>query len=316
MRQFLINTFKFIGLATLLYLGFMLIISSTTKLTPKVEKVFYPTERMQGSTYDRTRDLNRWLTEPQSDKPKVLLIGASSCYRNIDPEILDEIIGINSFNAGSAGMNTALEYHILESLTSNFKFDAVVLELCPLVWNLKRSSSYQDWIINAENPLKSYVWDITKGINRTKEYIYYTYRVVKHLNPLSRRNPRPYLDKKTKYISKGFDCIDEEPNYLTNYQDMNLSWSDENWEYLQKIIALGEERGFETIAISSPTRDLEYDLASVSELDITHLDFNQKQFELSWFQDELHMNCDGAHAYSEVVARELKKHFTSQFRSE
>ncbi len=309
MKSFLINTWKFIGLAVMLYVVFMFFISSTTQVTPKIEKLFYPSERMQGSTYERTSELNAWLEEDNTttqDTPKVLLIGASSCYRNIYPALLDDALNINSFNAGSAGMNTALEYHIVESITSEHKIDAIILELCPLVWNLKRSSSFQDWIINSQNPLENYVLDIARGINRTKEYVYYFYRVVKYLNPIAKRNPRPYLDKTTKYVGKGFDCIDETPSYKPNYQNMELDWSDENWAYLNKIIELNRERGIKTIALSSPTRDLIYDLSKISDLNISHIDMNKSEFQMEWFQDELHMNCEGAHMYTTELANQLK----------
>lgn len=63
----------------------------------------------------------------------VLFCGASLCYRSFDTDILDNELGLNTFNSGSSSQNIDTTYYIIKEAIDTYQIKKVVLEISPIM---------------------------------------------------------------------------------------------------------------------------------------------------------------------------------------
>ena len=296
-KQLFIHTLYMV----IVFTGLMFCISSTTFFTSRIETLAGLSGWEQGATFERTGDLNEWL-ENDINESRLLLIGASSSFRNINPFIVDSLLGVNSFNAGSPGMSVGVAYYLVESISKEIELDLVVLDINPLVWGSYRTRTIDDWILNSKDPFKNYIVHLTLNRGYFKQYILLYYRFIKYLNPLSKRKALSF-DKSRKYIGKGMECLDKTDfNYL--YQDRSIEWSDDNLLHLTKFNELSKKRNFELNLLITPVIDIKIDLSEIKQYKniIHNMNNYQSKYKKEWFNDEVHLNCIGASKYSIILS--------------
>ncbi|NBH28803.1 hypothetical protein D3Z60_24490 [Lachnospiraceae bacterium] len=63
----------------------------------------------------------------------VLFIGASLCYRSLDTQILDESLGMNTFNLGTSSQDMDASYYLIKDAIKRYNVRHIYLELSPVI---------------------------------------------------------------------------------------------------------------------------------------------------------------------------------------
>lgn len=67
------------------------------------------------------------------DNIDVLFSGASLCYESFDIGVLDEKLGVNTFNAGSSSQDLDASYTLIKECIDNYDVNQIYLELSPIM---------------------------------------------------------------------------------------------------------------------------------------------------------------------------------------
>ncbi len=63
----------------------------------------------------------------------ILFSGASLCYRSFDTQVLDERLGVNTFNVGSSSQDLDASYYLIKDAVNRYDLDHIYLELSPVM---------------------------------------------------------------------------------------------------------------------------------------------------------------------------------------
>ncbi|MEG0586052.1 MAG: hypothetical protein RR504_06660 [Christensenellaceae bacterium] len=215
----------------------------------------------------------------QEDNIDVVFLGASHTYRTFDPAVLDEELGVNTFNAGSSSQRAIDSYFLLKELLSINAPKQVVFELPYHNFNVfykdnKRDISPVPFFILYDymkpsvnkvqyfaNGLSSDYWaDILFQSYRYKadfkpEYVKNSIRE-KVIEPDYKNYAYPEYPNE-KYTGKGF--VYGNAGFLPNNIGMvsPYPWSNERIDgeavsYFEKIVDLCNEHGTELILVTAP----------------------------------------------------------------
>lgn len=85
--------------------------------------------------YDDTASYTRVMMHELYSQKKidVLFCGASLAYRSFDTKLLDEQLGVNTFNAGSSSQSIDVTYYLIKEAARTSEIKRVVLELSPIM---------------------------------------------------------------------------------------------------------------------------------------------------------------------------------------
>lgn len=176
----------------------------------------------------------------EQDNIDVLFVGSSHCYRSFIPEILDEKLGCNTFNAGTSAQNLDGSYMIIKEAAKYNDIDHIYLELYYNVSNnvyKERTELTQTYII-ADYLRPSF--DKIRYLLNASSKKYYSNSFV-----LARRNWTRFFDadavrqlilKKNTDIYKNFlyDDITSEREWYSGKGYVANNEVIENWDYFDE----------------------------------------------------------------------------------
>lgn len=286
MKKFISHILKISFFSVIILLGTFLLISISTKFTKKIESSLFQFGTLNGKLKERSIMFKEWVNIESENK--ILFLGSSTMYRNYNPEFLPK--NYDGFNLGTPGMNIKIQEEVVNSfLDSNI--DVFVLEVTPILWNLKRYETRKNWIQDWVNPKDKVVRKIAFESKRLKEYFQYLYSLTKfHV-------PSKYYPLKSENLSqlskKGSDCITEAKPFEFSYQDHVLKLSKEN---LSSLINLSRIKKKKILFVINPNRELNYTL---NNFPVNVFDFNDFiKLNNEHFNDEVHLNCSGLNQFS------------------
>lgn len=76
----------------------------------------------------------------EQDNIDILFVGSSLCYKGFIPEIFDEKLGLNTFNAGTSGQHLDGSYMVIKEAAKYHDIKHIYLEL---YHNIARSTPYK-----------------------------------------------------------------------------------------------------------------------------------------------------------------------------
>ena len=277
----------------------LVLIALSTNLTLKLEQKSFGHMTHWGSSWERITEFEKWATSP-SAKPRGLIIGSSTAYRNLNPYIFESQTGVNWFNYGSSGQSPAISLTLLQHAFERCHFNYVVFDIYGPVVQLEGLESAHDLIYNS----KLNFWLKTKlvcGYPEGKLWLRYLYFYTKQLVP-----SRAYVIEDPKngtYLKKGFVCSNQPA--LKQYKKAPERYKVPDFPELSKIAALCKAHGSKLILNISPSLEGSFSLpAAFKKYPIIQV----KSFHNpAHFYDTHHMTCEGANLYSEQVARKLLK---------
>jgi len=284
----------------------------------------------------------------QRENIDVVFLGASHAYRSFDTRILDEQLGMNTFNMGSSSQSVKDSYFLLREMYSHHLPRYCILEMSWARYNIydfssNATSSYilydyfrpsvnklyyffsafnEQTAINAVLPFRRYpITAPSKYLENikakmTKEYFGCSYSVAAYDN-------EHYAGKGYVYRNKGFSRGNV--GKVEPYTWSNLNINNEAVYYFDKIYKLCEENGTELILVTAPVplasvaavgnyQEAHEFLDSLAEkYGLVHYDFNLAKKALfenrdEYFYDSGHMSGLGANVFSNKVAGILLSH--------
>ncbi len=292
-------------LGLVLLIGILLILSIiaySTNYTFLLEKLTFGNTNQWGSNYERSVDFISW-TE-KHDRPKGLILGSSTAYRNINPFILDSITKIDWYNLGNSSQTIDISNKLLGIALSKTKLDYVLLDLYPM---LKKGDDYEsafDWIKNSTFTDEEKFKFLCSVDLDTKIISQYLYRSIKNKIP----SVKIVVDEPLNgnYLGKGFVCSDKllaleadtfskSTNHISIDNNLTTLIKICKKENIQLIISLTPELG----------KSNKLDLKENHFIVINNDDFILASKSYHYYYDSHHLTCEGSRVFSEVLARKL-----------
>lgn len=261
-----------------------------------------------------------------------IICGASHAIRALDPRILDECMGVNSYNLSGSLLSMQGRYFLLQKELARNPVKTVVLELsCNTMQRDAESSFEGDYYVLArcDTIFERYAY-MFSAIPAKKYGLVYYYDLSAGIKYLAHQITGDHWTY-DKYGWKGFYPWQEEPTDLSrtteelaqiyNTQTVGGEIQEENREYVDKIIALCKAQNVRLILITTPIskqRICEYSDLDVyrayyaqlaEENGVPFYDFNllkdrDNDFtDEASFSDDFHMSEDGAAAFSARFAQ-------------
>lgn len=259
------------------------------------------------------------------DRVDVVFIGPSFTYSLANPAILWDDYGIASFNLGVSGQDTEAAYtSILEVLKTQtpevvmVDFSATMTEGYQVESNRYRNMlAYR---LSKEN--YELIDKLTETFDEKKDFLLRWPIVHTRYKELQRYDFEQYMPS---IYTLGF-CYDWTimswmPDFTVLYSKEQTPISPINQEFVDKIVALSQERGF-SVVFYLPALDRGEDTqrifngveAYMDEIGVTYLDFARNAAEIGIdyqtdFIDHGHSNYTGAKKLTDYIGRFLAENF-------
>lgn len=274
------------------------------------------------------------------DNIDAVFLGSSHTYKSLDPDLADEIIGINTFNAGSSvqGMNTS--YYLLREIMEYHKLKTVYLDTNPAVARVKANdinifyiSDYMKF--DSKNKLEL----LKSGGNESILNGYITFRrnftnlnIIANLKsrktPLSDYSSVTYENE--EYRGDGFvysnGCNPITEKNIKNQKRYDFSDKvpvGENYrEYMEKIIELCKKNDIKLVLLEHPmlrkntdslvgyANYVSYMYGIAEKYGIEYWNFNLYKGDIgitdSDYLDITHLNGEGAEKYTKAFSQVAK----------
>lgn len=251
----------------------------------------------------------------------VLILGSSRAHHHYVPEIIDSVLGKESYNAGYDGNGVILAYPILAHVTERHKPDIVIFEI----------SRGFDITVNAEDK------NNTRYISRLKPF----YRIPQVAEAIKAVSLDDYVQVHSGFYRYNSNFIHMLMDNLLpmkmdpmGYQALSGTYAKDKMRlpynkksvdslkihYLKELAAFGEQNRMKMVWILSPQfyeeveEHKDYDIAKriAAKYNIPFLDYYVDSSFVGHrelFRDATHMNDKGARLYSEKVAEDIKDLF-------
>lgn len=221
-----------------------------------------------------------------------VFIGSSHSYCTFDPEIIDTILGTNSWQMGTPLQHYDTSYYVLREVLNSQKPKTVVLELYWDVlkdeFEMKQANSFFEVLKNQS--LKDEYIKKVFPINEKVKYKllpiryqqdYFAYESNEIQNKLEEKygvhkKATPVVEGTEYYRSKGYtycDVIMPENEY--NETNQFKGYDGENWEfnkvqkkYIEKIIDLCKKEGINLYFVTAPVANVSMEY--IENYDIIH----------------------------------------------
>lgn len=296
MNKFIVNTIKllFAGCSIAFIIPFFVAIS--THWTPKIENLTFGHITYFGNSYERSLDYRNWIKSP--NRPKGLILGSSTAYRNINSQILTSETNINWFNLGSTGQSPNISIILFKDLLRKAHIDYLLFDLYSEIYDNSGQESAFDLINNSTFPLsiKLRLFFVKPDFKLSQRLIYrhlqatFGGRVFRFESKnngtylLGGSTYSPYIKSKTFHDNK----LKLPQLKLNNDLKEIISICNKNKIKLILNIApiIGKKSRFE---IKSPNILINDDLNKKTE----------------WFYDDHHMHGQGSIEYTRSIARKM-----------
>lgn len=278
----------------------------------------------------------------------ILFVGSSHCYRSINPQIMDEELGVNTFNAGTSSQMLDGSYMVIKEAARYNEIDHVYLELyynCAFTTYKTRSQLTQTYIIS--DYLKpsldkfQYILNASSKDHYVNSFILARRNWFKFFeedyirNLIIQKNTDDYKNYEYTYVTrdlewyagKGFVAnkeIVENWNYFsrTGYNKINFDNATDDWiNTLGDIIAFCDKKGISLTLIVAPMSN--YLLAGsenydeyvklvndlIADTDVDYYDFNLCKEE--YFPNTSYLFKDTDHLNSDGA--EIFSHILADF---
>lgn len=265
----------------------------------------------------------------------ILFIGSSRTHTTINPDIIDSITGLKSYNAGVEGGNLfEFELTLNGYLYHHPPPKLLVLTIDPFSFNSDREMFFPFQYFNVlDNP------EVKKVFKNNKEYKYFFIKYMPFLRiiyyddytkslafrGLLGQNELSHLNfYETKgFASNGFQCVDTAESLL-KLQKVNID--KEYVEKLQNIIETCRKRNIQLFFTYAPEFDFRlqasfsnfssflqqvYSLARINNIPFFREDSLSMNNKPCLFANYGHVNTNGAIVYSEILGKRLSDSLSS-----
>lgn len=268
----------------------------------------------------------------------ILFCGASHCQLGIDPEIMDEQFGMNTFNAGSSsqGLATSLAlikeaaaYHDLQQVYVDLDY-SIVTRTLPNLESIYIISDYMtpslrkaEYLLNATS--KEYYVNSFMPLHKGRGYTKDPQKIMELVKKKQTEGYRDYTEIDSSYAGKGHiasrTVIEDGSLWsMQSPETVDFSIPSDQQEYLKQIILFCKERDIELTFISIPVTDFHLSFVTnydeyiqtikdfLRDYDVEYVDFNLCRTDISgidsdsYYNDDNHLNTNGANVFGRCFA--------------
>lgn len=262
-----------------------------------------------------------------------IVCGASHAMRGFKPDVIDEKLGVNSYNLSCSRMTMQGRYELLKLELERNPVKTLVMELSYDSLTRDRDEEGPEGDIYLLGKLDSFGSRMKYFFSavRLKDYgrMYYNY-IDNGINCLKKVIRGTWTDKNEK-LSKGYAAYKRENTDLNERLDkiyrthtFSEKICDENMEYFQKIIDLCNENDIELVMVTTPLSKVtvcrygnldvfrEYYQDIAAENGLVYYDFNllkckeEKLPDSSAFFDKFHLGNEGAQTFTELFTEVMQ----------
>ena len=276
----------------------------------------------------------------------MMYIGSSLTYRHINPEVVDSVTSLRSFNLGAAGMENPETWYVVEKvidyLSKRKKPDYLVIEVQGFGHiskrNLRSSKSiyYQDhrrflaaqenffnhnwtdahhyFLTFLSNELK---WDGVmvqmRARNENEERFQERKSEIGQMMgyyPLDFETERPYLIRNEAFQSDPSELTERTNQIAEEYAEGTTDYTEAELDLNYRIAELCRSNGIEPIFLKPPRKTgilgLFNALEDVHKIDLANPAEFPEFYDQAYSFDRGHMTSEGAHLFSLTLAERIK----------
>jgi hypothetical protein len=257
----------------------------------------------------------------------VIFIGDCEVYENFSPVTLWEKYGITSFIRGSAQQLIWHSYYLLEETLKYEKPKVVVFNVLSMKYDEPQKEAYNRMALDAMPLSLTKLKAIQASMMQDEEFITYLFPILRYHSRWSELTGEDfkYLLKKEPISHNGYLMrVDSKPmttippaKKLPNYQ-----FSENCYDYLDKMVSLCKENGIELVLIKAPTlyphwyAEWDEQIKKYAEENalsyLNFLDYTDEigiDFSMDTYDAGLHLNLFGAEKMSEYFGEILVERY-------
>ncbi len=246
----------------------------------------------------------------------VIFIGDCEVYENFSPAILWEEYGINSYIRGSAQQLIWQSYYLMEETLQYETPDVIVFNVLSMKYDEPQKESYNRMTLDGMKWSMSKVNSICASMTDEESFVEYVFPILRYhsrWNQLTEDDITYYFGKDDVTFNGYYMRVDvlAAEDVPSGRALADYTFSDIDYEYLDKMTELCEENGVELVLIKAPSLypewydewdtqieeyAKEHNLKYYNFLEITDeigLDFTQDTYDAG-----LHLNLSGAEKLS------------------
>ncbi len=304
MKKLLLNIIRLAGFFILFYISVNILIAASTAFTPKVEKLLLKFSAISEYETRRIKELDEWMQQDESRKTG-LILGSSTAYMNINPQILSAQTGIDFFNCGSNCQAINYSCIILKHVLAKHKPDYILLDVYPGMWNTITTEAPTEWVVNYHSPHHAFILRMVSAEHSVILWNHYFYSMIKRCMPFAK-----YMEAETmehsKYIGNGHVCFEDAiADYKAVYREYT-SIKIDNAIALNEIERLCKDNNI-TLIILMPKMINTYVRKDIIKTTAHFIDVENVADE-TYYRDSHHMHCDGAERFSYWLAKRVNEY--------
>lgn len=273
----------------------------------------YLTNHVKSGDTKRTNDL------VMNDTHDVLILGSSRARHHYDTPFLSDTLGLDVYNAGYDGNGVVLAYGILEMILDRYQPKMIIYDVEPAfdINVYAEDNNHKRYIAR----LKPYyrnkaVGDIIEDVSTDEWYKVHSGMMRYNMNLLTMLTEGM---RNSKDGNNGYSPLqgiyDREPAKADNKTEIDTF----KLKYIDKLIALAKTRQIPIVMIASPkygqanSTDIEPVKNLCAERCVTFLDYYadaEFQSHKEWFKEPMHLNAEGARAFSKNIIMCLQIKYT------
>ncbi len=283
------------------------------------------------NVFDKHRDAKNWDYIYNKDyNIDILLMGSSLTFTSLNPNIIDSVVGYNSFNLGSSSQNIIQTYYNLIEVLKYKKIKLVVLDVNTIITNdVKIGFIYNNLsgMYFSENKINSFLNSINQNsisniVNSSELSIFEEWSSIICLILKEKFNWKNevktfndiFLGDKNIIHTKGFFnrdrtiCLDDY-NKAKNKIKINKKISFKNKLFFENFITLCEKNNIDLILVQTPTLE-KRTIKELGSYSIPFYDFSfndgSDYYDYRYFSDELHLSTPGSKKFSLIFSDSLQ----------
>lgn len=249
-------------------------------------------------------------------KDDIIILGSSRAVHHYVPQVIEDSLGMSCYNCGQEGNGVVLAYGRFKMLTSRYKPKLIIYEVTPDFdyGNIDPNSKYLSYLrpYYDKSEIKNIisVFDDEYSSLKMQSRMYQnTAKILSNIRDLygtvdKHKGYAPIYGKMSPYNSKKHTIID-------NYEVDSLKLS-----YMEKLIVEAQSMDVPLIFMVSPRyEDIDYFSACTPAMELCQkhnvtfcnfIDCESVSKTIEYFQDNGHLNNQGAVKYSSIVIEAIR----------
>jgi hypothetical protein len=258
-----------------------------------------------GSTKERFDDFERWI-QSNTERPRALIVGSSTAYRNIDPAILDSLTNYFWYNLASSSQTIDVSAALAKIAMNRLPtIEILLIDVYPEIDSIENYEAAYDWVNNSGLSMIE-KWQLiqTTDIDLRLLNAGY-YRWIQH--QLGWKEKLQPTTNKGKYLAKGYAYSLKKPNASWKIHSRIKHYQLDN--NICKLIDWAKKNHLDVIVNVAPDLSFRYNIINQKGLTLLHHnDFVDQRNAHTLFYDSHHMTRKGGILYSTVIGKKLGKY--------